>query len=82
MTIYSGIDFNRFQVPSIDKKALCQKFGLNPHFPIVGTVGRLSDQKSPVDFVKAAKMVLIHHPEVQFLIVGDGPLEKETKKEK
>jgi len=81
MTIYSGIDFNRFQVPSIDKKALCQKFGLNPHFPIVGTVGRLSDQKSPVDFVKAAKMVLIHHPEVQFLIVGDGPLEKETQME-
>ena len=80
ITIYSGIDLNHFQVPSIDKTKLCQKFGLNPRFPIVGNVGRLSIQKSPTDFVQAAKIVLQHHPNTQFLLVGDGPLEVLTKR--
>ena len=78
--IYSGIDLNRFQPPSQDRNELCQKIGLDPTFPIVGTVGRLSTQKSPIDFVEAAKIVLRQHPDAQFLIVGDGPLEVETQK--
>jgi glycosyltransferase involved in cell wall biosynthesis len=77
--IYSGIDLKRFQPPSEDKNRLCQKLGLDPQFPIVGTVGRLSTQKSPADFVEAAKLVLKRHPDAQFLIVGDGPLELETR---
>lgn len=77
--IYSGIDLTRFQVSSTDKIRLCQKFGLNPQFPIIGNVGRLSTQKSPTDFVKAAKIVLQRHPNVQFLMVGDGPLEALTQ---
>jgi glycosyltransferase involved in cell wall biosynthesis len=80
-TVYSGIDFNRFQVPSVERIELCKKFGMNHLLPIVGTVGRLSVQKSPVDFVKAAKIVLSRHPELQFLIVGDGPLEEITQRE-
>ena len=79
-TIYSGIDFNRFQVHSIDRVGLCKKLGLNQRLPVVGTVGRLSEQKSPLDFVKAAKIVLTRQPDVQFLIVGDGPLESATKR--
>lgn len=77
--IYSGIDLSRFQIPTIDRIKLCQKFGLDPKSPIVGTVGRLSTQKSPTDFVEAAKMVLKRHPHAQFLIVGDGPLGPETE---
>lgn len=80
MKIYSGIDLKRFQPPSEDKDKLCQELGLDPQFPIVGTVGRLSTQKSPADFVEAAKIVLSRHPDAQFLIVGDGPLESETQK--
>ncbi|KPJ93406.1 MAG: hypothetical protein AMJ53_07295 [Gammaproteobacteria bacterium SG8_11] len=78
--IYSGIDLSRFQVSSNDRSRLCQKFGLEPQLPIIGNVGRLSDQKSPTDFVAAAKIVLRHHPNVQFLMVGDGPLELLTQK--
>jgi glycosyltransferase involved in cell wall biosynthesis len=77
--IYSGIDLSRFQVPSNEGRILCQKFGLNPKFPIIGNVGRLSNQKSPLDFVEAAKIVLQHHPHAQFLMVGDGPLGFQTQ---
>jgi glycosyltransferase involved in cell wall biosynthesis len=78
--IYSGIDLNRFKMPSNDRARFCQKFGLDPQFPIIGNVGRLSIQKSPTDFVEAAKIVLHRHPNVQFLMVGDGPLESVIQK--
>lgn len=77
--IYSGIELSRFESSFYDRTALCRKFGLHPEAPIVGTVGRLSIQKSPADFVKAAKIVLQRHPNVQFLMVGDGPLELQTR---
>jgi glycosyltransferase involved in cell wall biosynthesis len=78
-TIYSGIDLSKFRVPSIDKGKLCQKFGIHPQFPIIGNVGRLSIQKAPADFVQAAKIVLQKHPNSQFLMIGDGPLELNTR---
>jgi glycosyltransferase involved in cell wall biosynthesis len=79
VNIYSGIDYSRFQTSSNNKRRLCQKFGLNPKFPIIGNVGRLSTQKSPMDFVEAAKIVLQYQPHAQFLMVGDGPLGLQTQ---
>jgi len=77
--IYSGIDLGRFQIHTNKGRRLCRKFGLNPKFPVIGNVGRLSTQKSPLDFVKAAKIVLQHRPNAQFLMVGDGPLDSLTQ---
>ena len=77
-TIYSGIDLSRFTVNGarIEK---CHRLGLAPDCPIVGTVGRLSKQKAPLDFVAAAKLVLRQKPGVQFIMVGDGPLVEEVR---
>jgi glycosyltransferase involved in cell wall biosynthesis len=72
-TIYSGIDLGRFHIRG-DRTQLCHSLGLSPSQPIVGTIGRLSTQKAPLDFVAAAKMVLQQKPHVQFIMVGDGPL--------
>jgi glycosyltransferase involved in cell wall biosynthesis len=72
-TIYSGIDLNRFKV-DVDRAKKCRSLGLLPHQPIIGTIGRLSTQKAPLDFVAAAKAVLQQKADVQFIIVGDGPL--------
>jgi len=41
---------------------------------IVGTVGRLIEQKGVDVFIDAAALVSVHVPNVEFLIVGDGPL--------
>ncbi|MEZ4869900.1 MAG: glycosyltransferase family 4 protein [Caldilineaceae bacterium] len=71
--IYSGIDLSRFQVKA-GSAELCAQLGLDPARPVIGTVGRLSTQKAPLDFVAAAKMVLAQKPDCQFLMVGDGPL--------
>lgn len=77
-TVYSGIEYERFRAP-VDKVAKCQALGLVPDRPIVGNIGRLSPQKAPLDFVAAAKLVLAQRPDVQFLMVGDGPLRQVVK---
>jgi glycosyltransferase involved in cell wall biosynthesis len=77
-TIYSGIDLNRFKVKA-DRIKTCHSLGLSPNQPVIGTVGRLSIQKAPLDFVAAAKMALQHKPETQFIMIGDGPLAAEVR---
>lgn len=72
-TIYSGVELERF-TKTVDRSAKCRELGLDPDRPIVAAVGRLSEQKAPLDFVKAARLVLDRKPETQFLMVGDGPL--------
>ncbi len=37
-------------------------------------VGRLAPEKAPEDFVKVAANLHTEHPEVRFVIAGDGPL--------
>lgn len=78
--IYSGIDLSRFTAGAVSRMRLCRRFGLDPDRPIVGTIGRLSTQKAPLDFVEAAKIILQHRPEVQFIMVGDGPLAPQVQK--
>ncbi len=77
-TIYSGIDLDRFKV-NVDRIKTCRSLGLSPGQPIIGTIGRLSIQKAPLDFVAAAKIVLQQKPDNQFIMVGDGPLAAEVR---
>jgi glycosyltransferase involved in cell wall biosynthesis len=78
-TIYSGIDLDKFLQPT-SREITIEKLGLDPKRPIVGMIGRLSEQKAPLDFVSAAKSVLRNHPDAQFIICGEGPLMEEVKK--
>jgi glycosyltransferase involved in cell wall biosynthesis len=73
VTIYSGIDLEQFNVRA-DRRLSCDKLGLDPVRPHVGFVGRLAEQKAPLDFIKAAKQVLALRPDAQFIMAGDGPL--------
>ncbi len=41
--------------------------------PIVGWIGRLSNEKGPDIFLRAAARVLIESPSARFVVVGDGP---------
>lgn len=77
-TIYSGIDLNRFDV-TVDRRQQCLAMGLDPDKSIIGTVGRLSVQKAPLDFVAAAKLVLEQKPDLQFIMIGDGPLAQQVQ---
>ena len=76
--IYNGIPLERFRQP-IDEKQVRFKLGLNPDNKIVGMIGRLDEQKNPLDFIRAASLVVNDYPDVQFLIAGDGSLRTECE---
>jgi len=78
ITIKNGIDLNSFKEP-INVEKMKQMLGLDEKRPVVMQVGRLSDQKNPLTFVKGASLVAGEHPDVQFVLVGDGPLKDEVE---
>ena len=77
--IHSGIDIDLYKNVSIDANKKKEELGIPMNVPIIGTVGRLSPQKCPQDFVKAAAEVLRKMPDAVFLYVGDGPLRQEIE---
>jgi glycosyltransferase involved in cell wall biosynthesis len=79
VVIRSGIELDRFGHPQVAWAETRQAWGLPLHAPVVGTVTRLSPQKGPLDFVRAAAQIAQANPEVYFLMVGDGPLRGEVE---
>jgi len=70
--INPGIDLSRFDPKTI--RPAVQFDG-----QVVGRVSRLVPEKDPESFVRSAALVQKRHPEVNFLIVGDGPLRHELE---
>ena len=70
INIYSGIDFSKFDI-KVDAERKRKELGILNGEKIVGMVGRLSEQKAPLDFVKAIAEVLKVRSDVRFVIVGD-----------
>lgn len=80
LTIYNGIDIKRFN-NRINEKNIKKELGIEHDYKVIGTVGRLSEEKGHTYFLEAAEKVLQKYPKTAFLIVGDGPL-REYLKEK
>ena len=82
--INNGIDIEKYANCStgFDPKKLRQELGLKENTRLVGTLGRLTFQKSHHFLIEAAKIVLERRKDVEFLIAGEGPrlqfLEKMT----
>jgi glycosyltransferase involved in cell wall biosynthesis len=69
--VENGVDVSRLQAtPALSRDHL----GIPADAFLVGTVGRLSAQKDPATFIRAAKLVAAVLPEAHFVTVGDGPL--------
>jgi len=69
--IYNGIDLSRFE-PRGREGRTDSRF-------IVGTVGRLHEQKGHVHLLETAALVRRVHPQVRFRIIGDGPLRQQLE---
>jgi glycosyltransferase involved in cell wall biosynthesis len=76
--IRSGIELDRFGHPQVERAVTRAAWGIPATAPVVGTVTRLSPQKGPLDFVRAAARVVQAVPESWFLMVGDGPMRAEV----
>lgn len=76
--IYYGIPLEDFQ-QQVDRDAVCSDLGLDPECKIVAQIGRIDKQKNPLDFVRAAAMVVEKYPKAQFIMVGDGVMRPECE---
>ncbi|MGE3276412.1 MAG: glycosyltransferase [Vicinamibacterales bacterium] len=62
-------------VPGRDERAaLRRRLGLSVDCPVLGTVGRLAEEKDHATLLGAWKRVLRRHPGATLVIKGDGPL--------
>lgn len=68
--IHHGIDLNRFEPGAGDREALRRELGLGPDGLLVGIVGRLSEAKGHLEFLKVAQEIVPRFPQVRFLVVG------------
>lgn len=75
--VYYGIPEPRATVQEIEGAQ--QAARLEPGRPVVGIVARLHVQKGIDVFLRAAALVRVARPEVQFVVVGEGKLETEFR---
>jgi len=78
VTVHSGIEPEHFGHP-VDRAALRASLGIPEDAFLIGMVGRLNEQKAPLDFVRVAANVRAKHTQAHFIWVGDGVLEPAAK---
>lgn len=79
-TIYSGIEIERFKKNG-KGTVLKEKHHIPRGKVIIGTIGRLAEQKNPVLFVRLASRLRDQEPNCFFVMVGDGPMRKTVEEE-
>jgi len=72
----NGVDVERFRPQPTRTGPLRTRFGIAAGAPLVGFVGRLSVEKGPDLFLRAALSVRIQCPVAHFMLVGDGAMLK------
>ncbi len=90
--IRSGIELERFGHPTVARDETRRALGIPLDACVVGSVTRLSAQKAPLDFVRAAARIRAEwergaadapaaqpRPPVWFLVVGDGDLRADVE---
>jgi len=73
VTIYSGIDFSSCR-PRRPAAELKRDLGLERAWPVIGSVGRLTQQKAQYDLIDAVALLASRYPRIVLLLVGEGPL--------
>ncbi len=76
--IRSAIPLDEFLTP-LDETILRQELGIPSEAFVVGTVGRLSPQKNPLDWIEISARIASQNPNCCFLMVGDGPLRNQVE---
>jgi glycosyltransferase involved in cell wall biosynthesis len=71
--LHCAIDLRPFR-GTVNREAIRRELGLPTDVPVVGHVGRFTQEKNHLFLLEVAVQVLKHRPDTHFLLVGDGPL--------
>jgi glycosyltransferase involved in cell wall biosynthesis len=75
-----GIPLAEFKKAPLDPLQKKREIGITNRDPVVGMISCLKEQKSPLDYIKAAIKIYEEMPNVNFLLVGDGVLRTRCRK--
>lgn len=75
IVIPNGIDTTQFYPSPAERVEFRANHAITAHSPLVGLVGRLDPVKDHSTFIKAARIVLLEKPQVNFICIGDGDTE-------
>lgn len=75
----NGVDIDAFQPRPREASALREELGIPDEAVLLGFVGRLSSEKGPSVFARAALLLHSRNPDVHFVFVGEGPMEGELR---
>lgn len=77
--IRSGIPTASFHPDPSSREEVRGRLGVEQGDVLLGSVGRLSPQKNPMDFVRAAEALAPGRDHLRFVYVGDGPMRAEVE---
>jgi len=77
--IRSGIDIEKFQTVKLSREKKRMELGFDAGIPLVAMIACFKPQKSPLDFVRVAKIVSAEISEARFLLVGNGVLRSKVE---
>ncbi len=70
---YCGIDYAHFSNGG-DRERIRKELGLKEDTVVIGHVGGLREPKNHKTLIQVARKIIDKHPNVFFVLVGDGPL--------
>ncbi len=71
-TIPNGFDTNSFIRSPEHKLAVRAELGIPPTALTIGSIGRDHPMKDRANFINAAALLVQHHPDTHFLLIGEG----------
>jgi len=81
VTIHSGIDIAQF-TRKHDRTRFLKRYSVDGEKTIVGFVGRLAKEKGVHLLLECARRLLPQRPDIQFVVVGDGPMRDQLEAQK
>ena len=81
--IPTGIDLSKFEYrySEEEKKEFKKELGINENSFILGSLGRIAEEKNFSESLEIFKEVLRFKPNIYYIIVGDGPYKKSLEEE-
>jgi glycosyltransferase involved in cell wall biosynthesis len=80
VTIYSGMDVKPFLSADCKRVDVRNRLGFRDNHIVIGKIARLFNLKGHSDLISAARKVADTHPDVRFLLVGDGILRRSLER--
>jgi glycosyltransferase involved in cell wall biosynthesis len=81
-TIYNGVDFSEFFVPSSsDQEVMRERLGIGRDSFVIGNVSVFRPAKDYPSFFAAIKKIAPHIPELKALAIGPGPLMEDFRRQ-